>query len=178
MFAGRELRNMVDELLWVPLKISWRWLLQDLFCCVALLPCCKIFLLCCLVALVIVVAVFFFVIFASVVVVIIYPDRNPCCHCCRSCFNCCCHFVYPFTTGSKGGIPPLSYFEYLQVTLERQPGKHLGIRISGSCPEPGIFIVEILEDSITALDGRIKVTLDIMLAYCQCYCFRDCCCCQ
>ena len=29
-------------------------------------------------------------------------------------------------------------------------------RISGSCPEPGIFIVEILEDSITALDGRIK----------------------
>ena len=47
------------------------------------------------------------------------------------------------------------------MTLERQPGKHLGIRISGSCPEPGIFIVEILEDSITALDGRIKVTLDI-----------------
>ena len=33
----------------------------------------------------------------------------------------------------------------------------IGIRISGSCPEPGIFIVEILEDSITALDGRIKV---------------------
>ena len=37
-----------------------------------------------------------------------------------------------------------------------QTGKHLGIRISGSCPEPGIFIVEILEDSITALDGRIR----------------------
>ena len=98
MFAGRELRNMVDELLWVPLKISWRWLLQDLFCCIALLPCCKIFLFCCLVALAIVVAVFFFVIFASVVVVIIYPDRNPCCHCCRSCFSCCCHFVYSYTT--------------------------------------------------------------------------------
>ena len=46
--------------------------------------------------------------------------------------------------------------ELLTVTLERQPGKHLGIRISGSCPEPGIFIVEILEDSITANDGRIK----------------------
>ena len=46
--------------------------------------------------------------------------------------------------------------ELLTVTLERQPGKHLGIRISGSCPEPGIFIVEILEDSITAIDGRIK----------------------
>lgn len=46
--------------------------------------------------------------------------------------------------------------EMLSVTLERQTGKHLGIRISGSCPEPGIFIVEILEDSITALDGRIR----------------------
>ena len=46
--------------------------------------------------------------------------------------------------------------ELLTVTLERQTGKHLGIRISGSCPEPGIFIVEILDDSITALDGRIK----------------------
>jgi len=46
--------------------------------------------------------------------------------------------------------------ELLTVTLERLPGKHLGIRISGSCPEPGIFIVEILEDSITANDGRIK----------------------
>jgi len=46
--------------------------------------------------------------------------------------------------------------ELLTVTLERQTGKHLGIRISGSCPEPGIFIVEILDDSITAMDGRIK----------------------
>ena len=46
--------------------------------------------------------------------------------------------------------------DMLTVSLERQTGKHLGIRISGSCPEPGIFIVEILEDSITALDGRIK----------------------
>ena len=44
----------------------------------------------------------------------------------------------------------------LSVTLERQTGKHLGIRISGSCPEPGIFIVEILDDSITALDGQFN----------------------
>ena len=44
----------------------------------------------------------------------------------------------------------------LSVTLERQTGKHLGIRISGSCPEPGIFIVEILDDSITALDGEFN----------------------
>ena len=29
-------------------------------------------------------------------------------------------------------------------------------RISGSCPEPGIYIVEILDDSITAADGRIR----------------------
>ena len=57
-----------------------------------------------------------------------------------------------------GGRAAVSSLEdLLTVTLERQPGKHLGIRISGSCPEPGIFIVEILEDSITALDGRIKV---------------------
>ena len=53
------------------------------------------------------------------------------------------------------------------MTLERQPGKHLGIRISGSCPEPGIFIVEILEDSITALDGRIKVLSCAILLRCQ-----------
>jgi len=46
--------------------------------------------------------------------------------------------------------------QILTVTLERQPGRHLGIRISGSCPEPGIYIVEILEDSITAMDGRIR----------------------
>ena len=35
-------------------------------------------------------------------------------------------------------------------------------RISGSCPQPGIFIVDILEDSITALDGRIR-TYDRLL---------------
>ena len=35
-------------------------------------------------------------------------------------------------------------------------------RISGSRPQPGIFIVDILEDSITALDGRIR-TYDRLL---------------
>ena len=35
-------------------------------------------------------------------------------------------------------------------------------RISGSCPQPGIFIVDILEDSITAMDGRIR-TYDRLL---------------
>ena len=51
----------------------------------------------------------------------------------------------------------------LSVTLERQPGKHLGIRISGSCPEPGIFIVEILDDSITALDGEFNKKIYIFI---------------
>ena len=53
----------------------------------------------------------------------------------------------------------------LSVTLERQTGKHLGIRISGSCPEPGIFIVEILDDSITALDGEFNID-DLKIIYC------------
>ena len=53
----------------------------------------------------------------------------------------------------------------LSVTLERQTGKHLGIRISGSCPEPGIFIVEILDDSITALDGEFNID-DLKMIYC------------
>jgi len=65
--------------------------------------------------------------------------------------------VYRERIEKYGGRAAISSLEdLLTVTLERQPGKHLGIRISGSCPEPGIFIVEILEDSITALDGRIK----------------------
>merc|ERR1719278_1382257 len=65
--------------------------------------------------------------------------------------------VYRERIEKYGGRAAVSSLEdLLTVTLERQPGKHLGIRISGSCPEPGIFIVEILEDSITALDGRLK----------------------
>ena len=52
----------------------------------------------------------------------------------------------------------------LSVTLERQTGKHLGIRISGSCPEPGIFIVEIIDDSITALDGEFNID-DLKILY-------------
>ena len=55
--------------------------------------------------------------------------------------------------------------DMLSVTLERQTGKHLGIRISGSCPEPGIFIVEILDDSITALDGEFNID-DLKIIYC------------
>jgi len=60
------------------------------------------------------------------------------------------------SNGEAGGSTARADEEVITVTLERQPGRHLGIRISGSCPQPGIFIVDILEDSITALDGRIR----------------------
>ena len=46
--------------------------------------------------------------------------------------------------------------ELLTVTLERQAGRQLGIRLSGNCSEPGIFIVEIQEGSTTAADGRLQ----------------------
>lgn len=65
--------------------------------------------------------------------------------------------VYRERIEKYGARPTVSNSEeLLTVTLERQAGKHLGIRISGNCPEPGIYIVEILEDSITAMDGRIQ----------------------
>jgi len=64
---------------------------------------------------------------------------------------------YGIRRGGGGGTSsPANNETVITVTLERQPGLHLGIRISGSCPQPGIYIVEILEDSITALDGRIR----------------------
>ena len=45
------------------------------------------------------------------------------------------------------------------VSLERQTGKQLGIRLSGadtSEPTAGIFIADIQEGSTTQLDGRLK----------------------
>lgn len=42
------------------------------------------------------------------------------------------------------------------MTLERVPGRHLGIKLSGNCSEPGIFIVDIQEGSTTDLDGRLQ----------------------
>ena len=87
------------------------------------------------------------------------PFPNPCqvCAALRKMTSVLRLGVYRERIEKYGGRAALSSLEdLLTVTLERQPGKHLGIRISGSCPEPGIFIVEILEDSITALDGRIK----------------------
>ena len=45
------------------------------------------------------------------------------------------------------------------VSLERQTGKQLGIRLSGadtSEPTAGIFIADIQEGSTTQIDGRLK----------------------
>ena len=45
------------------------------------------------------------------------------------------------------------------VSLERQTGKQLGIRLSGadtSEPTAGIFIADIQEGSTTQLDGRLR----------------------
>ena len=71
------------------------------------------------------------------------------------------YFYYPPNIFIFKTFPPQ---DMLSVTLERQTGKHLGIRISGSCPEPGIFIVEILDDSITALDGEFNID-DLKILY-------------
>ena len=45
----------------------------------------------------------------------------------------------------------------LTVTIERQAGKHLGIRLSGNIEQkPGIFIADIQEGSVVSLDGRLQ----------------------
>jgi hypothetical protein len=46
--------------------------------------------------------------------------------------------------------------ELLTVTMEKVSGRHLGVRLSANCSEPGIFIVDIAEGSTTALDGRLQ----------------------
>ena len=46
--------------------------------------------------------------------------------------------------------------ELLTVTIERQAGKHLGIRLTGNLEQkPGIFIADIQEGSAIAQDGRL-----------------------
>ena len=52
--------------------------------------------------------------------------------------------------------PPTKNEELLTVTLERQTGRQLGIRLSGNCSEAGLFIVDIQEGSTTAADGRLQ----------------------
>ena len=46
--------------------------------------------------------------------------------------------------------------ELLTVSLERSTAKQLGVRLSGNCSEPGVFLVDILEGSTAALDGRLR----------------------
>ncbi|TRY70231.1 hypothetical protein TCAL_10701 [Tigriopus californicus] len=51
--------------------------------------------------------------------------------------------------------PPRSE-ELLTITLERETSKQLGIRLSGKCSMPGVYIVDIQDGSTAALDGRIQ----------------------
>eukprot|EP00095_Tigriopus_kingsejongensis_P008584 maker-scaffold446_size168061-snap-gene-0.26 protein:Tk08584 transcript:maker-scaffold446_size168061-snap-gene-0.26-mRNA-1 annotation:"hypothetical protein LOTGIDRAFT_103997" len=46
--------------------------------------------------------------------------------------------------------------ELLTITLERETSKQLGIRLSGKCSMPGIYIVDIQEGSTASMDGRIQ----------------------
>merc|ERR1719412_2808030 len=55
------------------------------------------------------------------------------------------------------GRSNLSDEDMLTVTIERQAGKHLGIRLTGNIEQkPGIFIADIQEGSVVALDGRLQ----------------------
>lgn len=46
--------------------------------------------------------------------------------------------------------------ELLTITLERETSKQLGIRLSGKCSMPGVYIVDIQDGSTADLDGRIQ----------------------
>jgi len=42
------------------------------------------------------------------------------------------------------------------VTLWRESGRQLGIKLGGTYNRPGIFIIDILDGSVAAIDGRLK----------------------
>ena len=44
----------------------------------------------------------------------------------------------------------------LTVTVERQAGRHLGIRLTGNLSEPGIYIADIQEGSAMAMEGQLR----------------------
>ena len=47
--------------------------------------------------------------------------------------------------------------DMLTVTVERQAGKHLGIRLTGNLEQrPGIYIADIQEGSAISQDGRLQ----------------------
>ena len=53
--------------------------------------------------------------------------------------------------------PRRSDEDMLSVTVERQAGKHLGIRLTGNLEQrPGIYIADIQEGSAIAQDGRLQ----------------------
>ena len=63
------------------------------------------------------------------------------------------------TVGHLNGTDDIDGEFVATVSLERQTGKQLGIRLSGadtSEPTAGIFIADIQEGSTTQLDGRLK----------------------
>nr|CFW94234.1 Eka-INAD3 protein [Euperipatoides kanangrensis] len=45
--------------------------------------------------------------------------------------------------------------EILHVTLQKRPGKQLGIKLVGKRNEPGIFVLELIDGGLAALDGRL-----------------------
>ena len=44
----------------------------------------------------------------------------------------------------------------VKLAFNRQASKQLGLRLSGNCSEPGIYIVDIQESSAIAVDGRLQ----------------------
>ena len=44
----------------------------------------------------------------------------------------------------------------LTVTVERQAGRQLGIRLTGNLSEPGIYIADIQEGSAMAQEGQLR----------------------
>ena len=46
--------------------------------------------------------------------------------------------------------------DMLTVTVERQAGRHLGIRLTGNLSEPGIYIADIQEGSAMAMEGQLR----------------------
>ncbi|XP_076055086.1 ligand of Numb protein X 2-like [Oratosquilla oratoria] len=55
--------------------------------------------------------------------------------------------------GGFGG--PFAAGETISVTLTKETGRQLGIKLGGRRTEPGIFIMEVLDASVASLDGRL-----------------------
>ncbi|KAK7085129.1 PDZ domain binding [Halocaridina rubra] len=51
--------------------------------------------------------------------------------------------------------PNNQHGEMIAVTLCKESSRQLGLKLSGRCTEPGIFIMEVLRGSVAAQDGRL-----------------------